>query len=345
MSKKYGLLACCAIATVLLATGGAYIGGSAAGTAAAHATMSHELPSLPSTYTKAAALGQAVRSQQSPSQAPMTPDQLKALGAYSSAPQTSALPDQAKLAAMISTITRGQGRLVSEVPGPFGLTEAVLEGTQPGQTQKVMAWVLPHMEGVMFGALLDPTGQNLSLKAVQALGIATGPTPTPTSPQAAAPDPAHLAAEMKGLGFSSVSDGHGPTYLTIIMDPNCIFCHQLWQEFHSIPDYQSKFSIQWIPVGFLKPTSAGMAAAIIQKGIGALNTDESNFDVADEIGGVTPSSNTGAISEANANTTKWQQLMAEQGQQLGTPTVIVNGKQIVVGAPTLQSLESLTSGT
>jgi thiol:disulfide interchange protein DsbG len=280
-------------------------------------------------------------------------------------PPPSALPDQIAVGAFITEVTHGQGQLVSEFSGPYGLTGAVLEGSQPGQTQKIVGWILPNMQGMFVGSLLDPSGNNLTQAAFNTQGIAL-PSGTPASGAAipARPSgmpvqisPQTLSAEMMGEGFKAFSEGSGPTHLTIFMDPNCSYCHLLWQELQAIPNYQSKFTIQWIPVSIVGPTSAGRGAAIIQgmtipeasgsmnlaPGVTAIDYDETNFNAADETGGIPPSADPAALDEIGANTDKWKKLMGANGQQPGTPTIIVNGTRIIVGAPDQQSLEALAS--
>lgn len=46
----------------------------------------------------------------------------------------------------------------------------------------------------------------------------------------------------------------------VFFDPNCVFCHFAWKALQ--PYVKAGLQVRWVPVGFLKPTSAQRAAAI-----------------------------------------------------------------------------------
>ncbi|MBH04144.1 MAG: thiol:disulfide interchange protein DsbG [Xanthomonadales bacterium] len=77
--------------------------------------------------------------------------------------------------------------------------------------------------------------------------------------------------------------------LYVFLDPNCIFCHKLYQQTAPLVK-QGKLRIHWILVGVLGSSSIGRAATILSADdpVGMLAQDEAGFDVANEQGGVTP---------------------------------------------------------
>lgn len=59
-----------------------------------------------------------------------------------------------------------------------------------------------------------------------------------------------------------VAEGKGPHVVYIFFDPNCPYCHNLYENTRSWVK-QGKLELRWIPVGILVATSQGKAAAIL----------------------------------------------------------------------------------
>ena len=108
--------------------------------------------------------------------------------------------------------------------------------------------------------------------------------------------------------------------LTAFMDPNCIWCHRFYEK--AMPLVRAgKLHLRVALVGFLKPTSAAKAAAILaaKNSAQALAFDESHFNVATEEGGIRPDYKAPlAIRRAVSDNT---QLLAETGEE-ATPTLL-----------------------
>lgn len=62
---------------------------------------------------------------------------------------------------------------------------------------------------------------------------------------------------------TQVTEGHGRKTLYVFFDPNCPYCHKLFEELHPYAT-NNEVTINWIPVGILTNTSPGKAAAILQ---------------------------------------------------------------------------------
>ena len=241
---------------------------------------------------------------------------------------------QAQIAGLVNRASHGRLALIGSYTGPFGLTAVGLtvSGSQP--PRQLVGWVLPNNQGLMIGALLDPSGRDYS--------AALFPLVAQAPPNVASQSNSGLELELASLHFSSLHEGNGPTKLTIFFDPNCSACHYLWAELHEIGNYRSLYAIDWVPVAFLKPSSSGRAAATLRMtGVTGLDEDERKFNISGEQGGLPSSADKRALSSVTEDTAKWQSLMLEHGQQLATPTIIVNGQQIIVGTPGLESLKAL----
>ena len=108
--------------------------------------------------------------------------------------------------------------------------------------------------------------------------------------------------------------------LTAFMDPNCIWCHRFYEK--AMPLVRAgKLHLRVALVGYLKPTSAAKAAAILaaKNPAQALAFDESHFNVITEEGGIRPDYQAPlAIRRAVSDNT---QLLAETGEE-ATPTLL-----------------------
>jgi thiol:disulfide interchange protein DsbG len=117
---------------------------------------------------------------------------------------------------------------------------------------------------------------------------------------------------------------HGPE-LTAFMDPNCIWCHRFYEKV--LPRiYAGKLHLRVVLVGFLKPTSAVKAAAVLmaKHPARALAFDESHFNVITEEGGIHPAVNAPtSVRRAVIHNT---QLLIRTGEE-ATPTLLYKNKQ------------------
>lgn len=155
----------------------------------------------------------------------------------------------------------------------------------------------------------------------------------PTAVQAAEPSPAALqsfaAATREAAQFTEGS--HGPR-LYVYFDPNCIYCHLLYQR---LQPYVSggQVRVAWIPVGFLKADSPGKAEAILAAADprAAMERNERRFDRANEEGGIAPLAHPPRpIVQKVYNNTR---LLAALGN-LATPTLVfMDGDGVVHVVP------------
>ncbi len=115
------------------------------------------------------------------------------------------------------------------------------------------------------------------------------------------------------------TQGSGPHIVYLIFDPNCPYCHLLIHELQPLikPD---RLSIRYVPVGFLEPSSAGKAAAILEakNPLNALWKNEKGF---------TEKGHEGAIQEILPSTTTEKALhnnlaILEATGQKTVPTMV-----------------------
>ncbi|MBU2763376.1 MULTISPECIES: thioredoxin fold domain-containing protein [Acidithiobacillaceae] len=112
---------------------------------------------------------------------------------------------------------------------------------------------------------------------------------------------------------------HGPV-LMAFMDPNCIWCHRFYEAAMPLVE-AGKIHLRVALVGFLKPTSAAKAAAILASKLPAraLAFDESHFNVATEEGGIPPDNHAPTSIRKAVSYNTW--LLIHTGEE-ATPTLL-----------------------
>ncbi|POR51216.1 thiol:disulfide interchange protein DsbG [Paraburkholderia eburnea] len=136
-------------------------------------------------------------------------------------------------------------------------------------------------------------------------------------PASAAPRLQEASAIVEGASGANVK-----STLYVFMDPNCIFCHLVWKALQ--PYEAAGLQVHWIPMGFLKPDSAGKAAALLQsKNRAALLKElETHYSEKDESGGIAPLAPVPASAQTQID--RNMQLFQDLGFE-GTPTIIYQG--------------------
>lgn len=208
----------------------------------------------------------------------------------------------ADLPPVLQTI-QGQGASIGQsFPGPDGLTGWVVK--IPGRT--FIVFTTPSGGYAMNGILVDRSGANMMTQYEEQY--------------VRQPAAAKLAAGLASDG-SLVKEGnaHAPL-LYVYADANCIYCNQLWTLLRT-PVQAGKVQVQWAMVSFLKPSSPGRAAAILdaKDRAAALALDETKFDKAKEEGGIPPADPVSA--DANKALQQHSAQMAEANAD-GTPLLV-----------------------
>ena len=85
------------------------------------------------------------------------------------------------------------------------------------------------------------------------------------SPAHAAPSPQQLAGAMlhEMAQTTAVILGSGPRVVDVFFDPNCPYCHELYEDLQPWIGRQG-LELRWIPVAVLARSSEGKAAAVLQ---------------------------------------------------------------------------------
>lgn len=210
----------------------------------------------------------------------------------------------------IMQITKGKAKITKEFDAVNGLKGYVIKPVAGGRSLVVFS---NKGGNYMFvGNIINKKGENLTQAYTEKYVNAELAKSA-------------LSDASKSVFFTDGSNS-APHKAYIIIDPNCIFCHKLYEEL--FPEIASgNVQVRWIPVGFLKPTSAGKAAALINAKDDAtasklLRADETHFNARHEEGGLKPlvKSDKGA-EDAFAKVKTNTAFFSKYGFQ-GTPTLI-----------------------
>lgn len=216
---------------------------------------------------------------------------------------------------LVNGVTHGNLHVVRTFSGPGkGITGVVAEA---GNGHKMLAWMVDDTL-LAPGPLLNAAGQNLSMQVAQQQHLIPKPIASGKLAKAA----------LEAPGFTIGKSG---PLMTAFLDPNCIFCHLLWNQIQ--PEIAAgKVRLKVVPVGFLKPSSFPKAVTVMMNKdpAKAWAYSEVHFNVRKEEGAVIPAKvlNTKISAEIRANT----HLLAESGT-VATPTLVVcegQGKDPVV---------------
>lgn len=179
-------------------------------------------------------------------------------------------------------------------------------------------------DGYLFlGPVYGPEGRNLSKRYSRQY------KPTIIGQMLDSLDPKNLITQ---------GPASAPTLYAFI-DPNCIYCHQLYQRAQSLIA-SGDLQVHWIMVGVLGQSSIGRAAAILaaDDSAAALAKNEASFQLRIEHGGIKPIQPTDRLARVLRH---YRQAMFSIGGT-GTPTIVFSGPQgrwrSHVGAPSKQWL-------
>ena len=187
--------------------------------------------------------------------------------------------------------------------------------------------------------MFKPVRHAVAAAAIMVSGFAVAADqPAPAYlPASAAATFENAPAIVEGASGKSVK-----STIYVFMDPNCIFCHYAWKAFQ--PYEAAGLQVHWIPMGFLKPDSAGKAAALLQAqdGPALMHELETKFSEKDESGGIKPLAKVPPTTQTklDGNIKTFQSLGFD-----GTPTNIYKtsgGRWAEVrGLPPLSSLPAM----
>jgi len=218
--------------------------------------------------------------------------------------------------APLQRIEKEGGSVLRSFPAPDGLTGWVLRI----QGRNLIVYSTPGGGYILSGNLVDKDGKNLSAE------YADKYIPKP--------DAAKLVAELSADSWLVDEGAASAPLIYVYADPNCVYCNKMWNDIRPYVE-SGKLHVRWALLDFLKPTSAGRAAAILtarDRGA-ALAQDETKFDRDHEEGGIPELK---PVPPDVDNVLKMHTEQMNDAGGAGTPTILVHkqdGWEILYGAP------------
>lgn len=217
-------------------------------------------------------------------------------------------PNLSSALSLINTLTRGQVTILNQFPSIDNLEGFVVKSTQ-NQQQNII-YVDNRGHYLIIGNLIGKNGNSISNEDYQTY---------------IAPQSASLAFNyISNVTYIQQGQNTAPHQAYIVFDPNCIFCHQLFEALQPFIN-EGQLAIRWVPVAFLKETSQGRVYALLNNANPAamLDQNESNFNEQTEEGGITP------LTSAPAATVKQLQnnmAFLTEAHILATPVMLYKTK-------------------
>lgn len=220
---------------------------------------------------------------------------------------------------LITKLSHGQMTVIKSFKSVGNLEGFVIQPTQ-GPKQQAIVYVDKDGRYMIPGLVIDANGTNLAQQDYAA---------QITSVQAP-----KIYADAAKTNWVEDGKADAPHKAYIVVEPNCSACHMLYNQLKPMIT-SGQLAVRWIFVAFMRPQSAGMAAAIMQaKDPGKMmSMDEKNFNMQTEMGGVKPV----PVSKEMQDKIKQNLDFMSQAGFVGTPGIIfmgIDGKpQIVRGVP------------
>ena len=253
---------------------------------------------------------------------------------------------------IVEKLTHDKAHVIRVFPGPKGLTGMVVSGAQG----PIISWMTSTRSAVIVGGVVDAkSNQNLTTRATMQYIVGHGvikspPTArlapsadnTPGEMSATVPVDATQTGVLSGEtalrtflndsrngNFVQVSQQglSGPHTLYAFVDPNCIFCHKLFDyvQSHHAEFQKAGVRVVYVPVAILKQSSIAKAAEMAKEGWPALLRDEQKFNGNDEEGGLNGLSGAELAhyaAQVHVNTRWLQQLSTANHANEGTPFLV-----------------------
>ena len=222
--------------------------------------------------------------------------------------------DQTPYEKLVDQVTSGKATVSQTFSAVDGLTGLVI-APKGNSAAGVIGYTDKSAQYLFFGTIMDANGTNYTQQYTQ------------TYIQSKVAKAAY--ADAPGMGWIADGSDKAPHKMYIVIDPNCIFCHLMYKEALSYVQ-SGQLQIRWIPAGFLKPTSAGMAAQMLYpstpaKQLAVFEQNQTGFNQSQEQGGIDPLVQNDKDMTVNAAFAKEAKNTAffEKYQFQGTPVLLL----------------------
>ncbi len=144
-----------------------------------------------------------------------------------------------------------------------------------------------------------------------------------------------------------IVEGRGPRRLVVFFDPNCPYCHRLYQALRPLVG-RNGLSVCWIVLGMLTASSLPKAAAMLQAAdpLRALHRNEDDYDFAangQPGGGIAPAR---SITPGTRDRLQRNLILYHSAQLVGVPVMVwrdAHGAHLSVGVPSASDLRAIVA--
>ncbi|MDF2691472.1 MAG: hypothetical protein K0S29_1327 [Gammaproteobacteria bacterium] len=229
---------------------------------------------------------------------------------------------------LIEKMTQGNVTILSNFNSIGDLEGYVVQSTGPNPQQGII-YTDNQGQYLISGVIVDKNGNNVNQMDFEKY----------VAPAAIS----NAYSSLNNVTWIEQGSPQAPHKAYVVFDPNCIYCHRLYNSLQA-QIASGQLAVRWIPVGFLKASSAGKAYAILsaQNPVQAMQKNEQNFNESIEEGGITPVKNPPQAIKDQLN--KNMQFMV-QNQITVTPVILYknsNGTpKTTMGMPDTSKLSAL----
>ncbi|OGT32218.1 MAG: hypothetical protein A3E87_05380 [Gammaproteobacteria bacterium RIFCSPHIGHO2_12_FULL_35_23] len=205
---------------------------------------------------------------------------------------------------LVTNLAQGKIKIVKQFDSVSNLEGFVITPTS-GPAQQTIVYADKDGNYMIAGAIITPDGQNLAqLDYDKYVNSALSP---------------QIFASAQKTNWIQDGNANAPHKAYILVEPNCMACHMLYNTLKPLIS-SGQLAVRWIFVAFMKPQSEAMVAAIMQTNNPSLAfaTDEKNFNVNTETGGIPPAT---SVSAATKKKIDQNMTFMTQYQFIGTPVV------------------------
>ncbi len=185
-----------------------------------------------------------------------------------------------QIQALLNLATNNSVKILKSFPA-IGNLQGFVVTSNKRHTQKGIVYVNKRYRYVISGVLINSQGKNIVEQDFNKYI-----------------EPASAVKAFKAIDtthYVEQGKADAPHKAYIVVDPNCIFCHKLYEALKPMIA-KGQLAVRWIIVGIIKPSSKAKAAAILSANnpSQALEANERGFNESQEEGGITPLKNPSA---------------------------------------------------
>lgn len=238
---------------------------------------------------------------------------------------------------IIQNASKGKFKVDKAFAGPYPNMTGVEVSSSAGGSGRMLLWVItpPALSHpvIFSGNTYDINGTNLTKQYIISEGLIT-----PAAAKAASVIPMNVHDKNSVLQHiwddpaSFVLGTKGPE-IAVMIDPDCVYCHQLLTQVIFPLTKDGKIRAKIITTGWMHPNSAGKAWHILAKGSSALMKNETGFNVGTESGAIQPytAAQSNSVKIPGTDLTVGQGVMANNillaaigNGRFSTPTLVFN---------------------